>query len=182
MIQVPGGSQWSSILWPVLTLKFNSIKLGSPPVVKEKRVPFTLSKDSGIEYIDLNAFCLPSAPFAPLIAAVHHLEPDYKWSEVDILTDRNGLRKLLRWLTDRFVKDFRIDLQLAGDKSLIFNRWSEKASVSPSERLGYGRNFEAACTEIPAGHRALGHHRIIEYVSCSLQRHTTIHALIIRRI
>ena len=95
------------------------------------------------------------------------LEPKYKWSELDILTDRNNIRKLLRWITHTAEKDFRIDLQLVG-KTVIFSRWEDKAVRASHEHFGYGHSFEAAYTEAPAGPKILGHHRIIEYVSPAL--------------
>jgi len=113
----------------------------------------------------MNASLLPSAPFAPLFAAVKHLEPDYEWPKLDILTDRNGLRKLLRWVTGKADKDFRIDLELVGEKTVVLNRWEEKSGQKPTYSFGYGHNFEVAYTTSPTKKRALGHHRIIEYVS-----------------
>lgn len=124
-----------------------------------------LERDSGREIIDINGSRLSTAPFAALISAVKHLEPTYELGELDILTDRNSLRKLLRWVTGTADKDFRIDLQLAGEKTVIFSRWEEKAVVDWFQHHGYGHNFEAAYAKWPGGPKLIGHHRIVEYVS-----------------
>src|ERR1700753_3361078 len=96
------------------------------------RLPITFPRDAGTAHIHLNGDILPSSPFAAVIAAVQFLQPEYKWSDLDILTDRNCLRKLLRWIGNSHenrAKDFRIDLELAGSKSVILNRWEEKTTV-----------------------------------------------------
>lgn len=135
----------------------------SPGIVQDVRLPLTLKKDTGVEFINMNSALLPSAPFAPLFEAVNHLEPDYRWPELDILTDRNGFRKLLRWMTGKADRDFRIDMELVGDKTVILNRWEEHNKETRYDSSGYGRNFEVAYSTSPGKKRALGHHRIIEY-------------------
>lgn len=59
--------------------------------------------------------------------------PPVDWPKVDVITDRNGLRKLLRWLNPspgREVRDFRIDVQLVGTKTLVLNRWEGRARAA----------------------------------------------------
>jgi len=132
-------------------------------VVQDVRLPLTLKRDTGAEFIDMNASLLSSAPFAPLFEAVNYLEPKYQWPKLDILTDRNGLRKLLRWATGKTDRDFRIDLELVGERTVVLSRWEEHNKQMPYANSGYGRNFEVVYSTSPGKKRALGHHRIIEY-------------------
>jgi hypothetical protein len=124
------------------------------------KLPFKIKNDNGPGFVDKNSTLLPLAPFTPLFAAVHHLEPDYNWSQLDILTDRNSLRKLMRWVSGKVYHDFRIDLELVGDKTVIFNRWEGKNGQRPLFTSGYGHNFEIAYTSSPGKKRPLGHHRV----------------------
>lgn len=98
-------------------------------------------------------------------------KPPFNWSAVDLVTDRNGLRKLLRWIygpteeRDMYIKDFRIDMQLAGEKTVLFNRW-EKRTEEELSGFTFGFNFEKKTTVPAKGcEENAGHHRIIQYVS-----------------
>ncbi len=94
------------------------------------------------------------------------------WSAVDFVTDRNGLRKLMRWIQhspdnpEEQLKEFRIDLQLGGKKTVLMHRWEKRTrELSDRPRSGCGMNFEHASTTPAKGcERSTGHHRIIQYV------------------
>ncbi|ESK83892.1 geranylgeranyl pyrophosphate synthetase [Moniliophthora roreri MCA 2997] len=140
---------------------------GSPPQWTEKPTPYDVPADRGEVFVDQNGFRVPSATLLPLMVAVdQHAEDQGKtfdWSFIDIVTDRNGLRKLMRWIrggTD--VRDFRIDLQLAG-KTVLFNRW-EKQTKEQMSGYTYGFNFEKANTKHRGDcEKSTGHHRIVKY-------------------
>jgi len=132
----------------------------SPPVIKEVKLPLKISKYTGIYYVDLNAYCSPQAPFAPLISAINHLEPNYKWPDVDIISDRCCLLKLIYWLSGQEFNPggFRMDLQLAGTKTLFINRWEGRnIRRSPNK---WRESFDEVYTDASG---ALGHYRIVEY-------------------
>jgi hypothetical protein len=123
----------------------------------------------GIHTIDQNTYRMPSANLLPLVVAVNkkHKDegvPPFPWGSMDFVTDRNGLRKLIRWIVGGQVKDFRIDVQLAGRKTVLLNRW-EKRTREPLSGRTYGFSFEKASTVQAAGCKeSSGHHRIISYV------------------
>jgi len=112
----------------------------------------------------------------PLIRAVQDVESQleteeeekFDWSSVDFVTDRNGLRKLLRWINavpGDPPRDFRIDMELAGSKTVLLNRWEQITKEQPGTRRSYGFNFEEAMTVPgPGCERGTGYHRIIAYV------------------
>jgi hypothetical protein len=76
--------------------------------------PFTLSRDWEDPFVDQNAARNPSSPLAPLVVAVKYYNPSLNFEKLDMLTDRNNLRKLFPWASSTNKKDFRIDLELVG--------------------------------------------------------------------
>jgi len=111
----------------------------------------------------------------PLIRAVQDVESQsgtededkFDWSSVDFVTDRNGLRKLLRWINavpEDPPRDFRIEAQLAGTKTILLSRWEQITKEQPGTRRSYGFNFEEnMTTPEPGCERGTGHHRIVTY-------------------
>ena len=112
---------------------------------------------------------MPQATLLPLITAVNKRaegkKDKFDWSSVDFVVDRNGLRKLMRWIGgDSDMRDFRIDLQLAGEQTVLFSRWEKRTRETFSGRT-FGFSFEKASTQAAPGCRdSTGHHRIISYV------------------
>ncbi|KAF9452960.1 hypothetical protein P691DRAFT_802815 [Macrolepiota fuliginosa MF-IS2] len=140
---------------------------GSPPEWTNRPLPFNVQPDMGIQQIDQNSYRMPSANLLPLVVAVNQKYKDegvsFPWGTMDFVTDRNGLRKLLRWTLGGQVKDFRIDTQLAGSKTVLLNRWERRTREQFSGRT-YGLNFEKASTTPATGcNETSGHHRIVRY-------------------
>lgn len=143
---------------------------GSPPVwtnVNPRRVP----QDRGLTYIDQNSARMgpKTSPLTPIFASIEALGADVDLQDFDVVTDRNNLRKLLRWASGTpEEKDFRIDVELAG-KTCLFTRREEKDSEYVTEFRGFGHEYEKAATRWPKGsERATGHHRIISIVSSGI--------------
>ncbi|KAJ8503209.1 hypothetical protein ONZ45_g11066 [Pleurotus djamor] len=149
---------------------------GFPKQWVVKRMPFTLERDVGVVMADQNNYRSPGRPLLPLVIAVNmkngmNVEtnrPKYDWPSVDVLTDRNSLRKLLRWINAipgaSSDLEFRIDLQLAGEKTVLMNRFSKNERDMAS--FGFGHNFETATTRAEPGcHEGThaGHCRISQY-------------------
>ncbi|PSR77825.1 hypothetical protein PHLCEN_2v7697 [Hermanssonia centrifuga] len=159
---------WTNAHNPVIVVP------GSPPLWINKPVPFSLAPDKGMSFMDQNSSRMPSYPLLPLFRAVdtmqNNVSPISDWKTLDIITDRNNLRKLLSWAYPHAqIKSrtkFRIDIQLAGQRTLLLQRWEERSKVK-SDGFGYGHTFEQATT-VPGPtctHRGLtGYHRIISYV------------------
>ena len=141
--------------------------IGSPRIWNEPELPKDLKPDRGISYIDQNGSRRPEAPMEPLFLAVRHLKPGYRFHDLDLITDRNSLRKLLRFVTSTAdLKDFRINV-IRKDKTIIFVR-NEKRTVRNSSGFGnnHGLAFEKVSTRSEKGlEQSTGHHRIISYVS-----------------
>ncbi|KAK0201488.1 hypothetical protein DFS33DRAFT_990891 [Desarmillaria ectypa] len=145
---------------------------GSPPEWQNKAVPYSVPADRGIFFSDQNGFQMPSVILLPLMVAVETVaedkkDPPFNWSSVDFVTDRNCLRKLLRWIgggnNEKSMKEFRIDMQLAGKKTVLLNRWDKRYREQASGYT-FGYNFETHTTKPASGcESSTGHHRIITY-------------------
>lgn len=124
-----------------------------------------MAKDSESQYVDINAHRYPSFPLAPVLISTKILNPDFDFPSVDILTSRNNLRKLFRWVNGKSDKDFRIDLEMV-ENTLVMIRYEKK--VMEPAGLGYGHEFEKRMTksDITAGRgrTALSHNRVLSYV------------------
>ncbi|KAK0487082.1 hypothetical protein IW261DRAFT_1548229 [Armillaria novae-zelandiae] len=115
---------------------------------RTRTVPYNVPPDTGTFFSDQNGFQMPSAILLPLMVAVETVaedkkEPPFDWSSVDFVTDRNCLRKLLRWIgggnNEKSLKEFRIDMQLSGKKTYHTTKPASECESST------------------------GHHRIITY-------------------
>ena len=179
---------------------------GSPRVWLDRALPFKVDFDSGIRMFHEDAFYMSNeSTLIPLFRAVDAMadsEPAagaIDWAGVDFVTDRNNLRKLLRWIRELGPtvmssrtsetspasptsegkggsdapaewdprKDFRIDLQLGGEKSVLMQRWAARArEVIVPPKGGCRANFEREHTAAAPGcEDAGGHYRIVQYVS-----------------
>ncbi len=138
--------------------------------------------DRGIRIIDQNGFRTSTGKigyFVPLVSSVVQYqeiqgEPPFDWAPVDIIADRAALRKLSRWANAKLSlrptnyesdTNFRLDLQLAGEKTLLINRRSLRFA---EHHLGntYRTGFEKGFMTYPVIFgNALDYYRILNYVS-----------------
>jgi hypothetical protein len=96
------------------------------------------------------------------------LLPDF-----DLVTDRNNLRKLLRWAVydiptvgmDK--QNFRIDVELCGS-TCVFSRCEAKTTAYRNGSEGFGKNYEEAATTRVGKVPTSGHHRCTSMVSTLL--------------
>lgn len=159
------------------TLNFHA---GSPPVWRERELPYRVPYDAGVRMVDQNGFRMgPSAScLLPLLRAVEivaeeNADTSLDWANIDFVTDRNGLRKLMRWLGhsgtewDAPLKELRIDLQLGGAKTVLMHRFEKRTrEIAVPPKGGCGITFERESTSpAPGCERSTGHHRIVQYVS-----------------
>lgn len=88
-----------------------------------------------------------------------------QWAELDIITERNNLRKLLTWAAGNSTSkanNFRIDVELVGARTVLLRQWDERTHSRPND--SYGFSFEEHTTVSPPGSNS-SYYRIIEYVS-----------------
>ncbi|KAG1745762.1 hypothetical protein EDB19DRAFT_1927161 [Suillus lakei] len=125
--------------------------------------PHRVPADSGTRFVDQNAFYMRKlSPLIPLFAAIDDMDPSFDYNQFDFITDRNNLRKLLRWASGSSdEKDFRIDVDMAGS-TCLFTRLEAQNTDTVQGFMGYGHEYEKAATRVTRGcERATGHHRMI---------------------
>ena len=71
------------------------------------------------------------------------MDSKFRFDDVDLITNRNNLRKLLQWIEGAARHDFRIDLDRVNG-TLLMTPWESNDSVlcSGSHNPAYGSNFE----------------------------------------
>ncbi|KFY03001.1 hypothetical protein V490_00343 [Pseudogymnoascus sp. VKM F-3557] len=140
---------------------------GTPPLWSAPSAPRQLKKDSGLIYIAQNAARHPDSPLEPLFQALCITNPSFDIRSIDVVTDRNNIRKLLSFINPSMTRNgletFTINIEVTKNTA-IFCR-DETAThefIGPDEFKGYGREFEKAYTTRQIG-ASTGHHRIITY-------------------
>ncbi|KAF8841507.1 hypothetical protein BDN67DRAFT_515282 [Paxillus ammoniavirescens] len=138
---------------------------GSPWIWADDRDPITdVPLDDGVQYIHHNVAEMgDQSPMVPLFAAIDVLHEGFRYSDLDLITNRNSLRKLLRYVdNDCGLKDFRIDIDLVRD-TCLFTRCEENAAIVGCWS-GYGNEYLKAATRAPRNcENMTDHHRIITY-------------------
>lgn len=151
--------------------------LGSPPIWRDENMPFTLRLDTEVfadraVFVDSGAGTDQATSLLAMLAAVDECTASaapFDWNMADVITDRNSLRNLLRWVNQsptRKVDEFRIDMHLAGERSLVLTRWKRDTHVQALPG-SFGFSYEENQTTPAPGcedSRDAGHVRIISYV------------------
>ncbi|RYN85844.1 hypothetical protein AA0119_g13066 [Alternaria tenuissima] len=140
---------------------------GSPDLWSPPNGPFRLEKDTGHVYIAQNAARYPESPLEPLFRALYVSHPSFNVASIDVVTDRNNIRKLLSLTNPRWSsykrEDFTIQVEVTNNTA-IFCREETKTEeyIGPNKFRGYGHSFEKKCTSRQVS-GSTGHHRIISY-------------------
>lgn len=93
------------------------------------------------------------------------MKPEFSLNDVDLVTNRNSLRKLFDFVNGRARDSFRIDLHMV-EKTLFLTRRERNARgiICGSMDSGFGHNFEHAfSTPEPGIENSASHHRVIRY-------------------
>lgn len=140
---------------------------GSPPLWSPSNTPQRLRKDSGLVYIAQNAARHPKSPMEPLFRALYIANPSFDISSIDVVTDRNNIRKLLSFInphsSQRTLESFAIRVEVVKNTAL-FSRVETAVQeiIGPHEFKGYGREFEKRYTTNRIKD-STGYHRILSY-------------------
>ncbi|KAI6038190.1 hypothetical protein EDC04DRAFT_2868498 [Pisolithus marmoratus] len=103
------------------------------------------------------------SPLIPIFAAIDSMHIDFRYRDLDLITGRNSLRKLLRCIDQQHDKTFRIDVDLLG-KTCLLTRCEETLTDTINEFRGYGQEYELAATKARRGsEKDISHYRIISY-------------------
>jgi len=140
---------------------------GSPALWSAPRVPRQLKKDSGLIYIAQNAARHPDSPLEPLFRALHITDPSFDLRSIDVVTDRNNIRKLLSFVNPgsntNSLEPFTIGIEVTRNTAILCREEAEtQVFIGPHEFQGFGHEFEKAYTKGRVT-GSTGHHRIIAY-------------------
>lgn len=153
---------------------------GSPPLWAPPRASRQLEKDSGLFFIDQNAARHPECPLEPLFRSLYMTNPSFDIRSVDIITDRNNIRKLLSFIrysaSGNQPAGFTINIEVVQNTAILWR--SEAAAreiLGPKDLHGFGHEFEKTYTTSRL-RGSTGHHRMVSYCFCGLKfivRHQT---------
>jgi hypothetical protein len=140
---------------------------GCPPAWTPARSSRKLPKDSGWRFIGQNAARHPQFPLEPLFRAIQTEQPKFDFNDIDIISDRNSIRKLLYFVDEGSSQgnrpSFSIKAQLIG-QTLVLSRNENKVKefVRSKGTSSYSQEFEKAYTRQNIA-QSTGHHRMISY-------------------
>lgn len=140
--------------------------LGLPPKFIPPILPVQLSRDK----LTRSKPRSPAAAVDPLFETLLHQHPNFDMSSVQLVTDRNSLRKLLTFASNRSEK-WRIDVDMIND-TMFFNQWEEfrLMMINGHQDSGYGHAFEACVTaREPPLEDSIHHERIVRYELAGLE-------------
>ncbi|KAJ1333092.1 RAT1-interacting protein [Microdochium nivale] len=138
---------------------------GCAAVWQDITLPLILPADEGVQYMDQNTARAPKFPWEPMFQATASMNSTFRFDDVDVLTNRNSLRKLLEFSNGRRQDSFRLNLHLV-HRTLIIERYEKNTRmlVSGSRNPGWGKIFEQRTTKYPAGLKdSESHHRSLQY-------------------
>lgn len=153
---------------------------GVPPLWNPPRGPQKLEKDSGFVYIAQNAARHPDCPMEPLFRSLFIEHPTFHLPTVDVITDRNVIRKLLQFVrpdqTSYPLEAFTINAEVV-QNTIIFRRTEAATSevIGPNNFRGFGHQFEQRYTTAEVS-GSTGHYRILSFRFCGMSfvvRHVT---------
>ncbi|KAK6592004.1 geranylgeranyl pyrophosphate synthetase [Botrytis cinerea] len=140
---------------------------GSPALWSTLGVSPQVKKDSGVIYIAQNAARHPESPLEPLFRTLYFTHPSFDICPIDVVTDRNNIRKLLSFVdpssTRNGLEEFTINIEITKNTALFCREEDKNLEyIGPHEFRGFGHEFEKAYT-VTKIRGSTGHHRIISY-------------------
>lgn len=145
---------------------------GLPPLWNPLRGPQKLERDSGFVYIAQNAARYPDCPIEPLFRSLFIEHPTFDLRTVDVISDRNNIRKLLQFArpvqSSHTLESFTINAEVT-QNTTIFCRTEAATSevIGPNDFRGFGHEFERRYTTAEISDSA-GHHRILSFRFCGM--------------
>ncbi|RDK41116.1 hypothetical protein M752DRAFT_284606 [Aspergillus phoenicis ATCC 13157] len=126
---------------------------GCPPLWSPPKGTRKVPKDSG--------------PLEPLFRALYTTHPSFDIGAVDLITDRNNIRKLLFFINSSLSKNglepFTIEMEVTGKTTIFYRAETETVRfLGPRDFIGFGHEFKKTYTRDQVN-KSTGYHRIISY-------------------
>ena len=139
--------------------------LWSPPATAQR-----IRKDSGLIYTYHDAAHHGESPLEPLFRSLYAENPSFDISSIDLVTDRNNIRKLLTFIASNLERErrhgaFEIDIEVEPNTgTVLFCRVEAETALFIKKGVfqGYGQEFKRAYTRNEIK-KSTGHHRVISY-------------------
>lgn len=131
--------------WPLQSTQEKPIVLvpGRASHLVTNQVNQQLYKSQYEQMWDENRYFMNEYPIEPIFRVVKECSPSFDFSTVDIVSDRNNLRKLLDFVEGNRKESFRIDFQHIGN-ILVLIRNEENTTQFCDD---YGKDFEKKFSE-----------------------------------
>lgn len=153
---------------------------GLPPLWSPLTGSQKLRQDSGLVYIAQNAARYPEFPVEPLFRSLLLMNPKFDLGTLNLITDRNNLRKLLQFVqpgrSKYALEAFTIKAENKKGTTVLARTEAVTSEViGPGDFRGFGRQFERTYTT-PEINGCTGHHRVLSFRFCGMEmmvRHET---------
>ncbi|KAK3400899.1 hypothetical protein B0T20DRAFT_348045 [Sordaria brevicollis] len=137
---------------------------GVPPRLRPLTNQLTLLPDHNNKSLERN-YPTFTYPFEPLIRSIQAVNPDFDWTQTDIVTNASNLRKMFILFSNQQMENERFDLTWKNGV-LFLSKWTKDPHLNSS--VGHGSGFEkATCIHEDDEDELLkssaSHHRVIEY-------------------
>lgn len=109
---------------------------------------------------------LPRFPFEMAFRAMEAMNPTARLDDVDVLSNRSSLRKLLKFCSGTSHQSFRLDLQALANTLVVEKRERTARHLlhHTFANAGFGHRFERAVSKHPPGmDRTASHRRVLTY-------------------
>lgn len=136
---------WIEALTPTIAVP------DSPPLWSALSSSRQLKKDSGLIYIAQNAARHPDSPLEPFFRALYIENPSFDIRSIDIVTDRNNIRKLLSFVnpssTGHGRETFIINIEVVSNTAIFCRvETATHEFLEPRDFRGFGHEFEKVYT------------------------------------
>ena len=139
---------------------------GEPMELNITRHRLRLHKTGDYHFIDENHHRMPNWPLEALFRSVKHCSPDFNFKNVDVISDRSNLRRLLAVSNGQHKDSFRIDGQML-DNTMAFIQCEKQDAVQDHS---YGFNFEDRVSHPRAPiYNGCSYRSIVTFKSCGLR-------------
>lgn len=164
-IIVPGKTTSRMFVFGILTANLGLPAEWSPP----DREPW-IQADAGSTVLDYNIYNFPSSPMEPAIHAITHLHPNFDFSGVDLITDKQPLAMLLHLAQSNThqskerLGSAEFHAEVVG-KTIIFIRGDGKPYLHDEGGFnGFRKNFNKRFFSYPKGFEDFkGHYHLTSY-------------------
>ena len=139
---------------------------GEPMELNITRHRLRLHKTGDYHFIDENHHRMPNWPLEALFRSVQHCSPDFNFKNVDVISDRSNLRRLLAVTSGQYKESFRIDGQMINN-TMAFVQCEKQDAVQDHS---YGFNFEDRVSHPRAPiYNGCSYRSIVTFKSCGLR-------------